>query len=223
MIKQLILFYLLAGAGLVGVVRVVSTGGGLRPQRYLFPAILLIISMIVLTTQVTTLYDLFFYIFSLAGITAAFLLVKGRNPVHNVMWLITTFISTAGIFLLLGAEFLAAIQVIIYVGAIVVLYVFIIMLTDLPEAEGERFSFGFVGLCIFVGILFVYSMAKIIGGDELEMAGPVPPPAPEAAERLSVEALGKLLFTDYLITFEIASVILLAALFGAVYASQKRR
>src|SRR3989442_11198219 len=153
-----------------------------------------------------------------ASVVSAMLAVTRSNPVHSMLWVLALFLHVAGIFLLVGAEFLAAVQVIVYAGAILVFYLFFLMLLDLPqEAAGPRFGAHWP-LCAAAGFAFaalawyahepglVRRTAVLTGG---------PPPG-------SLSAVGTVLFTRFALPFEIASLILLAAIIGAVVLARKR-
>jgi NADH-quinone oxidoreductase subunit J len=153
-----------------------------------------------------------------ASIASAMLAVTRHNPVHSMLWVLSLFLHVAGIFLLIGAEFLAAVQVVVYAGAILVFYLFFLMLLDLPqETAGRRFGAHWP-LCTAAGIAFA-AIAWFA-------RDPVLPPLP-AAPRAggspgSLSAVGTVLFTRFALPFEIASLILLAAIVGAVVLARKR-
>ena len=160
-----------------------------------------------------------FYYLAAASVTSAILAVTRRNPVHSMLWVLALFLHVAGIFLLVGAEFLAAVQVIVYAGAILVFYLFFLMLLDLPrEAAGPRFGAHWP-LCAAAGVAFA-ALAWIA-----QEPGLVPP-----AERLaaggpspgSLASVGMALFTQFALPFEIASLILLAAIVGAVVVAKRK-
>ncbi len=157
---------------------------------------------------------------ALASVASALLAVTRRNPVHSMLWVLSLFMHVAGIFLLLNAEFLAAVQVIIYAGAILIFYLFVVMLLNLPDEEARpRFGrhWPFAAL---VGLSFA-ALAWLARTDVAL------PPAVEAAEREgpplgSVAGLGEGLFGPFALPFEIASLVLLAAIVGAVVLARKR-
>jgi NADH-quinone oxidoreductase subunit J len=159
--------------------------------------------------------DILFYV--LAALTLLFgaLVITRRNPVTSAMFLVLTIVSMAGLFVLLHAFFLAAVQVLVYAGAVMVLFLFVIMLLDLKEEEQRRIrKFGFaIGLisvgaiaAIFVKSLMAASPGKGLPAPQLE-GGTIP--------------LGRLLFTDYLLPFEIVSLVLLVAMVGVILLSKK--
>ena len=160
----------------------------------------------------------FFYL-AAASVASAILAVTRSNPVHSVLWVLALFLHVAGIFLLAGAEFLAAVQVIVYAGAILVFYLFFLMLLDLPrEAAGPRFGAHWP-LCAAAGCAFA-----ILAWYARE-PGLVPVPVPTATEDPSpgnLSTIGTVLFTRFALPFEIASLILLAAIVGAVVVARRK-
>jgi NADH-quinone oxidoreductase subunit J len=152
------------------------------------------------------------------SIASAMLAVTRRNPVHSMLWVLALFLHVAGIFLLIGAEFLAAVQVVVYAGAILVFYLFFLMLLDLPqETAGPRFGVHWP-LCAAAGIAFA--------GIAWYARDPALPPLPASSlaggSPGSLSAVGTVLFTRFALPFEIASLILLAAIVGAVVLARKR-
>lgn len=161
--------------------------------------------------------DVLFYVFSALALICAFLVVANpfsRNPVTSAMFLVLTIVWLAGLFVLLHAFFLAAVQVVVYAGAVMVLFLFVIMLLDLREEERRKVKlFALVGGCVGVGaILLVFFQALSRATLPVVVA-----PGTEGA----TGALGKLLFTKYLLPFEIVSVLLLVAMMGVILLSKK--
>jgi len=162
--------------------------------------------------------NLLFYLFAALTLLCGFLVVANpfsRNPVTSAMFLVLTIVSLAGLFVLLRAYFLAAVQVLVYAGAVMVLFLFVIMLFDLKAEQRRKANkFGWVTGLISVGaILTIFSRAI----SESHEAGRVTPPALEGA----TQPLGKMLFNDYLLPFEILSVLLLVAMVGVILLSKK--
>jgi NADH-quinone oxidoreductase subunit J len=163
--------------------------------------------------------DLLFYIFAFLTLACGVLVVANpfsRNPVTSAMFLVLTIISMAGLFVLLHAFFLAAVQVLVYAGAVMVLFLFVIMLLDLKEEERRKVKklglvAGLVSIGTIVGI-FVKSLLATQPGKDL--------PAPTAEGGATIP-LGKLLFTNYLLPFEIVSLVLLVAMVGVILLSKK--
>jgi NADH-quinone oxidoreductase subunit J len=165
-----------------------------------------------------------FYYLAAASVTSAILAVTRKDPVHSMLWVLALFLHVAGIFLLVGAEFLAAVQVIVYAGAILVFYLFFLMLLDLPrEAAGARFGAHWP-LCAAVGLAFAaltwYAYRPGFAppvSQTIVQDTPVGDPGPK-----NLSTIGMALFTEFALPFEIASLILLAAIVGAVVVAKKR-
>jgi NADH-quinone oxidoreductase subunit J len=161
--------------------------------------------------------DILFYVFAVATLVFGALVVANpfsRNPFTSAMFLVLTIISLAGLFVLLHAFFLAAVQVVVYAGAVMVLFLFVIMLLDLKEEEGRRIKkLGLIAGLISVGAIvaiFVRSLLATNPGKELTPSGVG-----------DTAALGRLLFTKYLLPFEIVSILLLVAMVGVILLSKK--
>jgi NADH-quinone oxidoreductase subunit J len=162
-----------------------------------------------------------FYAFAFLTLAFGFLVIANpfsRNPVTSAMFLVLTIVSLAGLFILLHAYFLAAVQVLVYAGAVMVLFLFVIMLLDL-KAEERRKVRGFAGkLLVVLGPLCVLAILVVFFQS---LSGTALGPAPTAKLDGSTIELGKLLFTQYLLPFEIVSVLLLVAMVGVVLLSKK--
>jgi NADH-quinone oxidoreductase subunit J len=168
-----------------------------------------------------TLLTANFYYMAVASVASALLAVTRRNPVHSMLWVLALFLHVAGIFLLLGAEFLAAVQVIVYAGAILIFYLFVLMLLDLPDEETHPRFGAHWPLAVAVGLGF----AALAWLARVETLGPVPvverPPA-EGPPLGSLAAVGTALFGPFALPFEITSLLLLAAIVGAVVLARRR-
>ena len=162
--------------------------------------------------------DFLFYIFAALTLVCAVLVVANpfsRNPVTSAMFLVLTIVSMAGLFVLLRAFFIAAVQVLVYAGAVMVLFLFVIMLLDLKEEQRRKINkFGWATGLISVGAILAIFLRAIF---ESHAPGSVTPLALEG----STHALGKMLFNDYLLPFEILSVLLLVAMVGVILLSKK--
>ena len=162
-----------------------------------------------------------FYYMAAASVASALLAVTRKNPVHSVLWVLALFLHVAGIFLLLGAEFLAAVQVIVYAGAILIIYLFVVMLLDLPEEEARPRFGGYWPLAAAAGLsLAILAWLAWVGG--AGMAPAATRAAAEAEPPGSLAAIGMTLFGPFALPFEIASLVLLAAIIGAVVLARKR-
>ena len=159
-----------------------------------------------------------FYYLAAASVTSAILAVTRRNPVHSMLWVLALFMHVAGIFLLVGAEFLAAVQVIVYAGAILVFYLFFLMLLDLPREAGPRFGAhgplsAAAGLAFAALLWHAREPAPVLTAEGTAAGGP---------PRGSLSAVGTALFTQFALPFELASLILLAAIVGAVVVAKRK-
>ncbi|UCF31071.1 MAG: NADH-quinone oxidoreductase subunit J [bacterium] len=166
------------------------------------------------------LQSFLFYYFAIVIIATAALTVSRRNPIHSVMFLVPCFIHTAGLFLLLGAEFLAAIQVLVYTGAIMVLYLFVVFLLDLPSFRIKKITHQQTPLAVLAGLVLVVQIIV------LTVVAVFPRPAAEVKAPYflgNTEAVGASLYTTFLFPFELASLVLLVAIFGAVVLARRER
>ena len=159
---------------------------------------------------------LFFYLFAIVLIGASVMVVSVKNPVHAVLFLILAFFNAAALFVLLGAEFLAMILIVVYVGAVMVLFLFVVMMLDVNYAELRSGALKYLPVGMFVGILLMVELIFVVGAwvtaPKLASDAPAPPPA----EVSNTEALGRLLYTDYVYLFQAAGLILLVAMIGAI-------
>jgi NADH-quinone oxidoreductase subunit J len=163
-----------------------------------------------------------FWLFSVVLIASAVMVVAARNPVHSVLFLILAFFNAAGLFVLLGAEFLAMILVVVYVGAVAVLFLFVVMMLDVDFAELKKGSLQYLPFGALIGLILVA---------ELVMAGSVwavKPVATRLAQAMpagvtNTEALGRILYTDYIYYFQTAGLVLLVAMIGAIVLTLRTR
>jgi len=148
------------------------------------------------------------------------LVVTSKNPIHSVLWMILMFFHLASLYLGLGAEFLAAIQIIVYAGAIMVLFLFVIFVLNIKEEmKGERFSAGWpIGLTLAAGLFLL----TLIMTDTMLIGRKGTVTAEVLARETHTKAMGKLLYTDYILPFEVASLILLVAIVGAIVLAKKK-
>ena len=162
-----------------------------------------------------------FYLFATVMIASAVLVIFARNPVHSVLWLILAFFNAAGLMVLAGAEFIAMLLVIVYVGAVAVLFLFVVMMLDIDFAELRS---GFTKNLPFGIILAVVLLAEIVLAISAWRAGPaLSGAAPRAATQPNIEALGQVLYSRFLYPFEIAGLILLVAMIGAIVLTHRSR
>jgi NADH-quinone oxidoreductase subunit J len=160
----------------------------------------------------------FFYLFAFIAVGAAFMVISARNPVHSVLYLILTFVNAAGLFLLTGAEFLAMILLVVYVGAVAVLFLFVVMMLDVDFAEFKSGALQYAPIGAVVGLILAAELIIVLGGYAFapQLAGTVAKPTPDIATRHNTAALGDILYTDYVHFFQIAGMVLLVAMIGAI-------
>ena len=160
-----------------------------------------------------------FYVFAAILVFAALRVITVRNPVHAALWLVLSFFTAAAIWLLLGAEFLAIVLVLVYVGAVMVLFLFVIMMLDINFDELRRNFRSYLPVGAAVGALVLLEMVLVIlaGASAAGSASTASPPASNTA------ALGKLLYVDYVYPFELAAVLLLVAIVAAIALTHRKR
>jgi NADH-quinone oxidoreductase subunit J len=161
-----------------------------------------------------------FYVFAAILLSAALAVIIARNPVHAALWLVLAFFTAAAHWLMLRAEFLAIALVLVYVGAVMVLFLFVVMMLDVNfDSLRKRFR-SYVPVAIIVGVLVFAEMALVLWSNRLTgVTGNVPPPPGGSNTR----ALGDLLYTTYVYPFEIAAVVLLVAIIAAIVLTHRRR
>jgi NADH-quinone oxidoreductase subunit J len=159
---------------------------------------------------------LFFYLFSIVCIGAGVMVVAAKNPVHAVFFLILAFFNAAGLFVLLGAEFLAMILVVVYVGAVMVLFLFVVMMLDVNFAELRAGFLRYLPIGAIVGLVLLVELVFVVGAwitaPDMVSNAPTPP----VAEVSNTRALGGVLYTRFVFLFELAGLILLVAMVGAI-------
>jgi NADH-quinone oxidoreductase subunit J len=164
-----------------------------------------------------------FYLFAAVAIASGVMVVTARNPVHSVLFLILAFFNAAGLFVLLGAEFLAMILVIVYVGAVAVLFLFVVMMLDINFAELRRGAMQYLPIGALVGIILAVELVFIFGAWAFASEVGHALAAPTAAHISNTAALGDLLYTRYVFVFEASGVILLIAMIGAIVLTLRSR
>ena len=160
----------------------------------------------------------FFYLFSAIAIASAVMVIASRNPVHSVLFLILTFFNAAGLFILLGAEFLAMILVVVYVGAVAVLFLFVVMMLDVDFAELRAGILQYAPFGMVIGLILFTELALVLGAWAFapEAGQVLAAPAPQAGAVTNTEALGQILYTRYIFFFQMAGLVLLVAMIGAI-------
>lgn len=168
---------------------------------------------------------LFFYLFAGICVASAFMVIAARNPVHSVLYLILAFVNAAGLFLLMGAEFLALILIVVYVGAVAVLFLFVVMMLDVDFAELRQGFLQFLPVGGLIGLVLLVELLLVVGawtfGPGVPKAISVPIPPLDAMT--NTEALGRVLYTRYIYFFQAAGLILLVAMIGAIVLTLRHR
>lgn len=160
----------------------------------------------------------FFYLFAFIAVASAFMVIAARNPVHSVLFLILTFFNAAALFLLTGAEFLAMILLVVYVGAVAVLFLFVVMMLDVDFAELKKGALQYAPIGALVGLILAAELIIVLAGSVFTpaVATVAARPIPDLATRTNTAALGDILYTDYVYFFQIAGLVLLVAMIGAI-------
>jgi len=166
-----------------------------------------------------------FYLFAAALVAAGAMVISARNPVHSVLFLILAFFNAAGLFVLMGAEFIAMILVIVYVGAVAVLFLFVVMMLNINFSELRQDFLEYLPIGGLIGLVLLAELALIVGSwvvapeGSVKLASPAPP-----IERITnTHAIGNVLYTDYIYLFQAAGVVLLIAMIGAIVLTHRRR
>ncbi len=166
-----------------------------------------------------------FYLFALVTVVSGLFVVVSRNPVHSVLWLILSFFSTAGLFVLLGAEFVALLLVIVYVGAVAVLFLFVVMMLDVDFAELRGGIARYLPMGLLIGVILLVELGMVLGQwafapDYLAARAAV---TPAMGDTQNTVALGDLIYTQYIYLFQSAGLILLVAMIGAIVLTMRHR
>jgi NADH-quinone oxidoreductase subunit J len=171
------------------------------------------------------LQALFFYLFAIVAVASAFMVISARNPVHSVLFLILTFFNAAGLFLMTGAEFLAMILLVVYVGAVAVLFLFVVMMLDIDFTELRAGALKYAPIGALIGLIVAAELVFVIGGSALspEALNAITMPIPSPLERTNTAALGDVLYTNYVYYFQIAGLVLLVAMIGAIVLTLRHR
>lgn len=169
-----------------------------------------------------TIAAAFFYIFSAILIASALMVITVRNPVHAVLFLILAFFNAAGLFVLLGAEFLAMILIIVYVGAIAVLFLFVVMMLDV-DFDALRAGFArYLPLGLAIGLVVLTELILVVGSWTFA-PNAMTPPVQATESVLNTEAIGRVLYTQYVYFFQMAGLVLLVAMIGAIVLTLRGR
>ncbi len=164
-----------------------------------------------------------FWLFSICVITGGFFTVISRNPVHSVLWLILAFLSSAGLFVLLGAEFVAMLLIIVYVGAVAVLFLFVVMMLDVDFAGLKAGMAQYLPLSLLIGAILLMQLGMVFGPWEFSDTAQSLRAAPTPTDTHNTAALGLILYDQYFLLFQLSGLILLVAMIGAIVLTLRHR
>jgi len=166
-----------------------------------------------------------FYIFSAVILLSALMVISSRNPVHSVLFLILAFFNAAGLFVILHAEFLAMILIIVYVGAVAVLFLFVVMMLDFKASLEKSNILQYMPIGIFVGMVFISELIIVLMNTKLELKNIqiLTNPLSNFENLTNTEAIGSVLYTDYILYFQVSGIILLVAMVGSIVLTLRDR
>ena len=164
----------------------------------------------------TLLPAVFFYLFAGMCVACAFMVIAGKTPVHSVLYLILAFVNASGLFVLMGAEFLAMILIVVYVGAVAVLFLFVVMMLDVDFTELRQGVLQYLPIGIVVGVIFFFELVAVVGAWVIAPGMPQAISSPTPTTITNTEALGRVLYTQYVYYFQAAGLVLLVAMIGAI-------
>jgi NADH-quinone oxidoreductase subunit J len=159
---------------------------------------------------------IFFYLFAAVCVASAFMVIASKNPVHSVLFLILAFVNAAGLFVLMGAEFLAMILIVVYVGAVAVLFLFVVMMLDVDFAELRQGVLTYLPIGALVGAVLLAELLIVVGAWVIGPSVATTAPIPSPSDISNTQAIGLVLYTRYVFFFQAAGVILLVAMVGAI-------
>lgn len=170
------------------------------------------------------LQTLAFYLFAVICVGSGVMVVSSRNPVHSVLYLILAFFNAAGLFVLLGAEFLAMILVVVYVGAVAVLFLFVVMMLDINFVALREGFQRYLPIGALIGLILLVELILVVGGIAVDPAimggGPI---AQAVGQMTNTRAIGQLMYTHYFLLFQASGLVLLVAMIGAIVLTLRRR
>ena len=166
-----------------------------------------------------------FYLFSAVILLSSLMVISSKNPVHSVLFLILTFFNAAGLFVILHAEFLAMILIIVYVGAVAVLFLFVVMMLDVNFTKGKENVLQYMPFGLFIGAVFVCELIIVLINSKLDLANIqiLSNPFTNFGNMTNTQALGSVLYTDYILYFQLSGVILLVAMIGSIVLTLRDR
>jgi NADH-quinone oxidoreductase subunit J len=165
----------------------------------------------------------FFYLFSAVLLASALMVISSRNPVHSVLWLILGFVNAAGLFVLMGAEFLAMILIVVYVGAVAVLFLFVVMMLDVDFVELRQGFLQYLPFGAVIALIFLVELVLVAGTWTFAPEATASRAAAAPADAMNTRALGRVLYTQYVYLFQAAGLILLTAMIGAIVLTLRER
>jgi NADH-quinone oxidoreductase subunit J len=166
---------------------------------------------------------LFFYLFAGLCVASAFMVIAARNPVHSVLYLILAFVNAAGLFVMMGAEFLAMILIVVYVGAVAVLFLFVVMMLDVDFAELKQGALQYLPIGLLIAGIFLAELFLVVGAWVIGPGVPQAIVSPIPGNISNTEAISLVLYTQYVYFFEVAGMILLVAMVGAIVLTLQHR
>jgi NADH-quinone oxidoreductase subunit J len=164
-----------------------------------------------------------FYVLSVIAVFSAIAVITARNPVHSVLFLILTFFNAAGLFVLLGAEFLAMLLVVVYVGAVAVLFLFVVMMLDVDFAELKQGFLSYLPVGVLVALALFGELGLVASAAMSAEGAPIALAPAQTSEITNAEAIGQVLYTDYLLVFQMAGLVLFVAMVGAIVLTLRHR
>lgn len=164
-----------------------------------------------------------FYLFAISALVGGLFTVISRNPVHSVLWLILSFISAAGLFVLLGAEFVAMLLIIVYVGAVAVLFLFVVMMLDVDFAELKAEMAKYLPLALLIALILLMQIGVAFGNWQIASGAEDARAAVTPTDMENTKALGLLLYDQYFLLFQLSGLILLVAMIGAIVLTLRHR
>ena len=166
-----------------------------------------------------------FYLFSAVILLSSLMVISSKNPVHSVLFLILTFFNAAGLFVILHAEFLAMILIIVYVGAVAVLFLFVVMMLDVNFTKSKENVLHYMPFGLFIGAVFVCELIIVLINSKLDLANIqiLSNPFAKFSNMTNTQALGSVLYTDYILYFQLSGVILLVAMIGSIVLTLRDR
>jgi NADH-quinone oxidoreductase subunit J len=164
-----------------------------------------------------------FYVLSVIAVFSAIAVITARNPVHSVLFLILTFFTSAGLFVLLGAEFLAMLLVVVYVGAVAVLFLFVVMMLDVDFAELKQGFLSYLPVGVLVALALFGELGLVASAAMSAEGAPISLAPAQTNEVTNAEAIGQVLYTDYLLVFQMAGLVLFVAMIGAIVLTLRHR